>query len=111
MTIDEAISFCNEKSKNIKLKAEPQTFIEIAEWLEDYKKYKEQTAFISTEPIEEIATRYSEAGYCDGYEEGKKVGYNKAIDDVTEYFNNLINKGILNTSPFIVKDYLEQIKK
>lgn len=29
MTLDEQISFCEEKSKNIKLKTEPQTFIDI----------------------------------------------------------------------------------
>ena len=40
MKIDEVITFCNEKSKNIKLKAEPQTFIEIAEWLEELKQYR-----------------------------------------------------------------------
>ena len=29
MTLDEQISFCEEKSKNIKLKAEPQTVVDI----------------------------------------------------------------------------------
>ena len=38
LTIDEAIAFCHEKSNNIKLKAEPQVFIQIAEWLEELKK-------------------------------------------------------------------------
>lgn len=32
MTLDEQIAFCEEKSKNIKLKAEPQTFVDIAEF-------------------------------------------------------------------------------
>jgi len=41
MTIDEMIAFCNEKSKNIKLKAEPQVFIDIAKILEELKAYKE----------------------------------------------------------------------
>lgn len=41
MTIDNAISFCDEKSNNIKLKAEPQTFIDIKEMLEEYKVFKE----------------------------------------------------------------------
>jgi hypothetical protein len=40
MTIDEAIKFCHEKSENIKLKAEPQVFIDIAEWLEELKAIK-----------------------------------------------------------------------
>ena len=37
MFIDELIKFCYEKSENIKLKAEPQVFIDIAEILEDYR--------------------------------------------------------------------------
>lgn len=41
MTIDEAITFCNEKSKNIKLRTEPSTFEQIAEWLEESKQYRE----------------------------------------------------------------------
>ena len=34
MTLDEQISFCEEKIKNIKLKTEPQTFIDIKNSLE-----------------------------------------------------------------------------
>ena len=37
MTLDEQISFCEEKSKNIKLKAEPQTFVDIKNRLEKLK--------------------------------------------------------------------------
>ena len=37
MTLDEQISFCEEKSNNIKLKAEPQTFIDIKNSLEKLK--------------------------------------------------------------------------
>ena len=37
MTLDEQISFCEEKSKNIKLKADPQTFIDIKNSLEKLK--------------------------------------------------------------------------
>lgn len=37
MTLDEQISFCEEKSKNIKLKAEPKTFIDIKNSLEKLK--------------------------------------------------------------------------
>ena len=40
MTIDEAITFCNEKSKNIKLRTEPSTFEQLAEWLEELKILK-----------------------------------------------------------------------
>lgn len=41
LSIDEAIQFCKEKSKNIKLKAEPQVFVEIAEKLEELKICKD----------------------------------------------------------------------
>ena len=40
MTLDEAITFCNEKSKNIKLRTEPKTFEQIAEWLEELRILK-----------------------------------------------------------------------
>ena len=40
MTLDEQISFCEEKSKNIKLKAEPQTFIDIKDSLEKLKELR-----------------------------------------------------------------------
>ena len=35
LSIDEAIAFCYEKSNNIKLKAEPEVFIQLAAWLEE----------------------------------------------------------------------------
>lgn len=37
MTLDEQISFCEEKIKNIKLKTEPQTFVDIKNSLEKLK--------------------------------------------------------------------------
>ena len=40
MTLDEQISFCEEKSKNIKLKAKPQTFIDIKNSLEKLKELR-----------------------------------------------------------------------
>ena len=59
MTIDEAIKFCHEKSENIKLKAEPQVFIDIANMLEELKVYKE----------------------CNIYKTNFSMGYNNGIDD------------------------------
>ena len=41
MLIDGLIKFCDEKSKNIKLKAEPQVFIEIKQALEELKAIKQ----------------------------------------------------------------------
>ena len=64
MSIDEAIEFCNEKSKNIKLRTEPKTFEQIAEWLEELKANR-----IALEK----ANGYLEANH--------RLGYNKAIDD------------------------------
>ena len=43
MLIDGLIKFCDEKSKNIKLKAEPQVFIEIKQALEELKALKEKS--------------------------------------------------------------------
>lgn len=40
LNIDKAIAFCYEKAENIKLKAEPQVFIDIAKQLEELKQYK-----------------------------------------------------------------------
>lgn len=41
MLIDGLIKFCDEKSKNIKLKAEPRVFIEIKQALEELKAIKQ----------------------------------------------------------------------
>ena len=70
MTIDEEIAFCNEKSKNIKLKAEPQVFVEIAESLKLLKWYQQG--------MEDIP---DESGVLpkDVY----RAGYIKAIDEFT----------------------------
>ena len=67
MTIDEAIAFCYEKSNNIKLKAEPQVFIQLAEWLEEPKVYQQHEIICN---------------------KGYNAGYNKAIDD----FVKLVHK-------------------
>ena len=61
MTIDEQIAFCEEKSKNIKLKAEPQTFVDIAESLKRLREYKRSTVELLLNGI-----------------------YNKAVDDTVE---------------------------
>ena len=70
MTIDEAIAFCYEKSNNIKLKAEPQVFIQLAEWLEELKVYQQHEIICNK-----------------GYNEG----YNKAIDDFAEKLKEMAN--------------------
>lgn len=65
--IDGLIKFCEEKSKNIKLKAEPQVFIEIKQALEELKEYK----------LKEFQCHLAQ-------QEGITIGYNKAIDEFTE---------------------------
>lgn len=68
MLIDGLIKFCDEKSKNIKLKAEPQVFVEIAESLNLLKWYQQG--------MEDIP---DESGVLpkDVY----RAGYIKAIDE------------------------------
>ncbi len=73
LTIDEAIAFCYEKSNNIKLKAEPQVFIQLAEWLEELKVYQQHEIICN---------------------KGYNAGYNKAIDDIKE---KLMQNGFIYT--------------
>lgn len=69
MLIDGLIKFCDEKSKNIKLKAEPQVFVEIKQALEELKEYK----------LKEFQCHLAQ-------QEGITIGYNKAIDEFREIF-------------------------
>ena len=68
MKLDEAIEFCKEKSRNIKLRTEPKTFEQIAEWLEELKQYR---AIGTVEECKNSVLKILEA-------------YNKAIDDFKE---------------------------
>ena len=68
MTIGEAIEFCKEKSRNIKLRTEPKTFEQIAEWLEELKQYR---AIGTVEEYRNSALDIQKA-------------YNNAIDDFVE---------------------------
>lgn len=75
MTIDEAISFCDKKSKNIKLKAEPQTFIDIKEMLEELKCHRNDNDF----------SEYADRLY--------KKAYNKALEDfINAYYKYCENQ-------------------
>ena len=100
MTIDEAIAFCHEKSNNIKLKAEPQVFIQLAEWLEELKAYRNHV--FSGEMTQSML----------------KEERNKAIDDfkkiltiekIKEYAESdgFIN---LNNCSLMIFDIAEQLK-
>lgn len=72
MLIDGLIKFCNEKSKNIKLKAEPQVFIEIAQALEEFKVLKKEV---------ELYRNLDKTNFSDGY--------NKAVDEFAEKLHDL----------------------
>ena len=48
VSIGELIAFCYEKSKNIKLKAEPEVFIHLAELLEELSRRRVEELFRKT---------------------------------------------------------------
>ena len=98
-SIDEAIAFCYEKSNNIKLKAEPQVFVQLAELLEEPKK-----------------RRSEDCGYLADIHQS--IGYRKAIDDfkkmltiekIKEYAESdgFIN---INNCSLMIFDIAEQLK-
>ncbi|CDD64975.1 unknown [Firmicutes bacterium CAG:882] len=66
MTIDEQIAFCEEKSKSIKLKAEPQTFVDIAKSLKRLREYEQNDGVVLLKDI-----------------------YNKAVDDTVKSIKGL----------------------
>lgn len=70
MTLDEQIAFCEEKSKNIKLKAEPQVFIDIKACLEELKEIRGCISEIGKFIGREKATAY-EQGYSEGTKSAK----------------------------------------
>ena len=74
MKLDEAIEFCKEKSKNIKLRTEPKTFEQIAEWLEELKQYR---TIGTVEECKNSVLKILEA-------------YNKAIDDFVKKICKMI---------------------
>ena len=74
MKLDEAIEFCKEKSKNIKLRTEPKTFEQIAEWMEELKQYR---AIGTVEECKNSVLKILEA-------------YNKAIDDFVKEICKMI---------------------
>ena len=78
LTIEEAIAFCHEKSNNIKLKAEPQVFIQLGELLEELKK-----------------RRSEDYGYMADIHQS--IGYRKAIDDLDGIESLKSNKGFGGT--------------
>ena len=103
MTLDEAIEFCNEKSKNIKLRTEPKTFEQIAEWLEDYKRLAKETE-------QDIYERAYKDGLDKGLSDGHFFGYNKAIDDFAETCKQDIICQTFGLTPINIDKIAEQLK-
>lgn len=92
MTIDEAISFCEEKASNIKLKAEPQVFTQIAEWLEELKSYR--ASVFSGDMIQKML----------------KEQYNKGIDDFVKACKEDILCQTFGLHPKGIERIAEQLK-
>ena len=74
LSIDEAIEFCNEKSKNIKLRTEPKTFEQIAEWLEELKANR-----IALEKANGYLEANCRLGYIKGIDDFVKMAYEELL--------------------------------
>ena len=92
LTIDEAIAFCHEKSSNIKLKAEPEVFIQIAEWLEELKK-----------------RRSEDYGYMADIHQS--IGYRKALDDFVETLVSAFDETNIKEYGFYPENLVRQVAK
>ena len=92
MSIDEAIAFCHEKSNNIKLKAEPEVFIQLAEWLEELKK-----------------RRSEDYGYMADIHQS--IGYRKALDDFVETLVSAFDETNIKEYGFYPENLVRQVAK
>ena len=92
MTIDEAIAFCYEKSNNIKLKAEPEVFIQLAELLEELKK-----------------RRSEDYGYMADIHQS--IGYRKALDDFVETLVSAFDETNIKEYGFYPENLVRQVAK
>ena len=92
LSIDEAIAFCYEKSNNIKLKAEPEVFIQLAELLEELKK-----------------RRSEDYGYMADIHQS--IGYRKAIDDFVETLVSAFDETNIKEYGFYPENLVRQVAK
>lgn len=113
MLIDGLIKFCDEKSKNIKLKAEPRVFNEIKQALEELKAIKQWKSDVME-------------GFCkydaSSFEEIVVNARAKAIDEFARQFKENLNQEFpsnyestrpyfsLENARLIVDDVAEQMK-
>lgn len=94
MTVDKAIKICREKYKNIKLKVDPDVFVNIAEWLEELKRLRLEPV---TTNISKMASAYNN-------------GYNKALDDLMVKLD--CDKYLLNEwQRDAIRDKVKEIKE
>ena len=92
LSIDEAIAFCHEKSNNIKLKAEPQVFIQLEELLEELKK-----------------RRSEDYGYMADIHQS--IGYRKALDDFVETLVSAFDETNIKEYGFYPENLVRQVAK
>ena len=92
LTIDEAIAFCHEKSSNIKLKAEPEVFIQLEELLEELKK-----------------RRSEDYGYMADIHQS--IGYRQAIDDFVETLVSAFDETNIKEYGFYPENLVRQVAK
>ena len=92
MSIDEAIAFCHEKSNNIKLKAEPQVFIQLEELLKELKK-----------------RRSEDYGYMADIHQS--IGYRKALDDFVETLVSAFDETNIKEYGFYPENLVRQVAK
>ena len=92
LTIDEAIAFCHEKSNNIKLKAEPQVFIQLGELLEELKK-----------------RRSEDYGYMADIHQS--IGYRQALDDFVETLVSAFDETNIKEYGFYPENLVRQVAK
>lgn len=119
MFIDELIKFCKRKSENIKLKAEPQVFVEIAEKLEELKTYKdleEQGLLLRLpckvgdslyQPIRNVINEYKVIGICYDIEKNKwlfEVAYQLGL----EWYKTVCEFKAIGKTVFLTKEEAEQ---
>ena len=85
LTIDETIAFCHEKSNNIKLKAEPQVFIQLGELLEELKKRR-------SEDYDYMADIHQSIGYrkaLDDFVKALCIEYSPVSDEMQNEYDNV----------------------
>lgn len=107
-TLKGLYKFCEEKSKNIKLKAEPQVFVELCNALEELKDYRDKNKMVvridcaNSDEFKDIAVKLA------------KEQYNKAIDDFASLCLKHKSKDdypVMCFDEFTIKKFAEQLKE